>query len=91
MPQDVFISVQTVKRSPMIAAYIDASLRRNAKTTTVVLFICVVIFQAAFHMVRAVQVVPYERWDEIATFNNAHVLVGPAAVRAVASFGFSTA
>jgi hypothetical protein len=52
---------------------------RNVAIFTV--FVFVLLVQASFHMLATSQGRPYENFDEIATFNSAHVVIGPAADR----------
>jgi len=56
-------------------------LRRHVKAITAAIFILIVVVQATFHMLATSEGRPYVSYDEIATFNTAHVLVGPAADR----------
>jgi len=66
---------------PLEVTSVRAVLRRHLKAITAVIFVLIVVVQATFHMLATSEGRPYESFDEIATFNNAHVLVGPAADR----------
>ena len=56
-------------------------LRGHVNAVTAAVFVLIVVVQATFHMLATSENRPYESYDEIAAFNSAHVLVGPAADR----------
>ena len=55
--------------------------RQRLHVILMIIFLLVILTQAVPHYLRADQGRPYESWDEIATYNNAHVLVRPASDR----------
>ena len=55
--------------------------RQRLHVILTIIFLLVILIQAVPHYLSADQGRPYESWDEIATYNNAHVLVRPASDR----------
>ena len=55
--------------------------RQRLHVILMIIFLLVILIQAVPHYLSADRGRPYESWDEIATYNNAHVLVRPASDR----------
>ena len=55
--------------------------RQRLHVILMIIFLLVILIQAVPHYLSTDQGRPYEYWDEIATYNNAHVLVRPASDR----------
>jgi hypothetical protein len=56
-------------------------LRHYTNIALATVFILAVVVQVAFHILKTSEGRPYENWDEMKPFNNAHVLVGPGSTR----------
>ena len=70
-----------MKGIPLKAIIVREAVRRHVKAVTVAVFIFLVVVQGTFHLLATSEGRPYEAWDEIMAFNDAQVLVGPAANR----------
>ena len=70
-----------MRGTPLKATSVRAMLHRHVKTVTAAVFVLIVAAQATLHMQATSEGRPYEAFDEINEFNNAHVLVEPAADR----------
>jgi hypothetical protein len=64
-----------------MSSALKATIWRYSKQILATIFIFVVLIQGAFHILKTAEGRPYEGWDEMKPFNNAHVLVGPASTR----------